>query len=513
MHLAYSRKKIMEASLQLMLFVFLPLLFIVLVARARSHLKSKTRNLPPSPKPEFLLLGHLYLLKDKPLLHRTLDALSKQLGPIFSLRFGSRLVVVVSSPSAAEECFTKNDIILANRPRLIIGKHIGYNNTTMVQSPYGDHWRNLRKLATLEIFSTTRLNMFLSIRQDEVNQLLRRLSKISRHEFAKVEMKSNLSELSFNVITRMIGGEKYFGEDVDNQAETMSAREVISKVISQGGASHAADFVPLLRWMDYDGYEKGLVALSKQRDKILEDIIDKHRGDQSRNSMVDHLLSLQKSEPDYYSDSIIKGLMTVMILAGTDTSAVTIEWAMSLLLNNPEVLRKARDEIDTILGHDHLVEELDISNLPYLQNIISETLRLFPAAPLLVPHEASADCIIGGYDVPRGTMLLVNAWSIHRDEKVWDDPTSFKPERFETGVSEAYKLMPFGMGRRSCPGAGLARRVVGLALASLIQCFEWERTSEKEIDLSEGRGLTMPKLKALEALCRSRDIINKVLVN
>lgn len=204
--------------------------------------------------------------------------------------------------------------------------------------------------------------------------------------------------------------------------------------------------------------------------------------------------------------------MQVMVLAGTDTSAVTIEWAMSLLLNNPDVLRKARDEIDTILGHDYLVEESDLSKLPFLQNIISETLRLFPAAPLLVPHESSADCIIGGYDVPQGTMVLVNAWSIHRDEKVWDDPTSFKPERFETGVSESYKLMPFGMGRRSCPGAGLAQRVVGLALASLIQCFEWERTSEKEIDLAEGRGLTMPKLKPLEAMCRSRDIINKVLV-
>ncbi|KAK1373676.1 hypothetical protein POM88_029869 [Heracleum sosnowskyi] len=108
--------------------------------------------------------------------------------------------------------------------------------------------------------------MFLSIRRDEVNQLLRRLSKNSRHEFAKVEMKSNLTELSFNIITRMIAGEKYFGEDVDNQAETTYAREVIMKVLSQRGASHAADFVPLLRWIDYDGYKKGVVALSKQRD-------------------------------------------------------------------------------------------------------------------------------------------------------------------------------------------------------------------------------------------------------
>ncbi|KAL8092263.1 hypothetical protein AgCh_034526 [Apium graveolens] len=388
-------------------------------------------------------------------------------------------MVVVSSPSAAEECFTKNDIILANRPYLIIGEHIGYNNTTMSLSPYGDHWRNLRKLATLEIFSTTRLNMFLPVRRDEVNQLLRKLSKNSTHEFSKVEIKSNLNELSLNIIMRMIGRDKHFGEDVDNKAETMHAREIILKVLSQGGVSHAADFVPLLRWIDYDGYEKEVMTLSKERDKILEDIIDKHRRDQSRNSMVDHLLSLQKSEPDYYSDTIIKGLMTLMILAGTDTSAVTIEWAMSLLLNNPDALKKARDEIDAVLGHDHLVEESDLSKLPYLENVISETFRLFPAAPL--------------------------------DEKVWDDPTSFKPERFEYKVSEAYKLMPFGMGRRSCPGAGLAQRVVGLTLASLKQCFEWERISEKKVDLAKGRGIIMSKLVPLEAMCRSRDIINKVL--
>ncbi|XP_063947487.1 cytochrome P450 81Q32-like isoform X1 [Daucus carota subsp. sativus] len=405
----------MEANLQLLLYASLPLLFIVLAAR--SHFKSKTYRLPPSPKPKFPLLGHLYLLKGKPLLHRTFHDLSKNLGPIFSLHFGSRLVVVVSSPSAAEECFTKNDIILANRPRLIMGKHMGYNYTTMVQSPYGDHWRNLRKLATLEIFSTNRLNTFLPIRRDEVNQLLRRLSKNSQNEFARVEIKSYLKELSFNIITRMIGGEKYFCEDVDNQAEIRYSREILLKVLSQGGVSHAADFVPLLRWIDYDGYEKGVEALSKKKDKILEDIIDKHRRGQSKNSMVDHLLSLQKSDPDYYSDTIIKGLMTdllmqVMILAGTDTSVVTIEWAMSLLLNNPYALRKARDEIDSVLGLDHLVDESDLSKLPYLENIISETFRLYPASPLLVPHESSADCKIEGYDVPRGTILLVNAWSI-----------------------------------------------------------------------------------------------------
>ncbi|XP_027081121.2 cytochrome P450 81Q32-like [Coffea arabica] len=120
-----------------------------------------------------------------------------------------------------------------------------------------------------------------------------------------------------------------------------------------------------------------------------------------------------------------------MLTARTDTSSMTIEWALSLLLNHPKMLEKARAKLDAQVGIDRLVDEHNLSNLPYLHNIISETLWLYPAAPMLVPHELSDDCKIGGYNIPRGTILLVNAWAIHRDPNVWDDPTSFKPERFE----------------------------------------------------------------------------------
>ncbi|KAL6277583.1 hypothetical protein ACE6H2_021184 [Prunus campanulata] len=201
----------------------------------------------------------------------------------------------------------------------------------------------------------------------------------------------------------------------------------------------------------------------------------------------------------------------VILLAGTDTSSVTLEWALSHLLNNPHVLRKARAELDAQLDQEHLVDEQNISKLPYLQSIISETLRLCPAAPMLLPHFAADDCTIGGFDVPRGTMVLVNAWAIHRDPQLWDDPEMFKPERFKSGEDLSHKLMPFGMGRRACPGAGLAQRVVGLTLGTLIQCFEWKRVSEEEIDMTEGKGLTMPKYVPLEAMCKTRSIVNELL--
>lgn len=202
--------------------------------------------------------------------------------------------------------------------------------------------------------------------------------------------------------------------------------------------------------------------------------------------------------------------MQSLILAGTDTSAVTLEWALSCLLNHPEELRKAREEIDSKIGLYRLVEESDISNLPCLQNIVSETLRLYPAGPLMVPHVASEDCKVGGYDMPRGTTLLVNLWAIHRDPQLWDDPETFKPERYEK-EGEAHKLMAFGLGRRACPGAGLAQRLVSLTLASLIQCFEWERIGEEEVDMTEAGGVTMHKARPLVAMCRSRTFVSKIL--
>ncbi|CBI33748.3 unnamed protein product, partial [Vitis vinifera] len=477
----------LHTSLSL-LFVFLLLAFGIFFPRRRRY-----GNLPPSP-PAVPIIGHLHLLKQP--VHRSLQLLSQKYGPIFSLRFGSQLAVIVSSPSAVEECFTKNDVVLANRPRFASGKYMG----------------------ALEIFSSNRLNMFLGIRRDEVKRLLLRLARDSREGFAKVELRPMLTELTFNIITRMVAGKRYYGEDVE-YTEAKRFREIISQLfVLVGASSNPADFLPILRWTGLGYHEKKLKNIMRETKAIMQGLIDEHRsgndkGSVDNNSMIDHLLSLQKTEPEYYTDDIIKGLVQVLILAGTDTSASTMEWAMTLLLNHPDVLEKAKAELDMHVGKDRLIEESDLPKLRYLQSIISETLRVFPVTPLLLPHMSSDDCQIGGFDIPRGTLLLVNAWALHRDPQVWVDPTSFKPERFENGERENYKLVPFGIGRRACPGSGLAQRVVGLALGSLIQCYDWKKISNTAIDTIEGKGLTMPKLQPLEAMCKAREIINEVHLN
>jgi isoflavone 2'-hydroxylase len=224
-------------------------------------------------------------------------------------------VVVVSSPSAVEECFTKNDIVLANRPPSLVGKIVGYNMTTVAAAPYGDHWRNLRRISALEIFSTTRLNMFMGIRRDEIKHLLCKLGRNSSQDFTKVELKSMFLELTFNIIMRMVAGKRYYGygEDVKDEEEARQFRAIIREIIANGGASNPQEFVPLMRWIDHGGLEKRLTRLAKRMDAFLQGLIDEKKGNEEGNTMIHHLLSLQKSQPEYYTDQIIKGLILVSL--------------------------------------------------------------------------------------------------------------------------------------------------------------------------------------------------------
>ncbi|XP_043714428.1 cytochrome P450 81Q32-like [Telopea speciosissima] len=491
--------------------LFLALFFIskLLILRGK--------NLPPSGPLCLPVIGHLYLFK-KPL-YRTLARISGSYGPIIILRFGSRRVLVVSSPSVAEECLTTNDIIFANRPRLLVGKYLGYDYTIIPWAPYGDHWRNLRRITTVEIFSSTRLQMFSNVRISEVHSLLRRLAADDTGEsFKTVDMKSMFFELTLNFMMMMIAGKRYYGNNVSDLEKAKRFREIVKESFVVGGVSNVGDFLPALRWVGlFKDLEKKLVNLQGKRTGFMQELIEEHRmvgthqtqskEEKKTKTMLDVLLSLQEAEPDYYTDEIIIGIILTLLSAGTDSASGTMEWTMTLLLNHPKVLKKAQAEIDSTIGQGRLINESDLTNLPYLFCIINETLRMYPSGPLLAPHESSEECIVGGYTIPRGTMLLVNVWAIQNDPKLWVEPREFRPERMEGvgGGSDGFKLMPFGSGRRGCPGEALGMRMVGLALGLLIQCFEWKRIGQEMVDTEEGTiGLSLSKGKPLEASCRPR---------
>lgn len=476
-------------------------------------------NLPPRGPNPLPVIGHLHLLSSP--IHQTLSRISATYGPVLLLRFGSRPVLLVSSPSAAEECFTKNDIIFANRPYLLAGKHLTYNYTILGTAPYGPLWRSLRRFATVEIFSSTRTAALSSLREGEVRALISQLFHSSSEAFQQVELKSKCFELTTNMIMQMIAGKRYYGESgTVGPEEGHRFQEIIEQVFYLSGASSPEDFLPVMRFLGVNKLKKRLVKLEKEIDELLQEMVEERRSsrqikkekEEEKKTILDVMLSLQETDAVYYTDQLIKGMMLVLITAGTDTAAGTMEWALSLLLNHPEKLRKVRAEIDTHVGNKRLITDADLPSLHYLHNVIKETLRLFPAGPLLLPHESSAECTIAGYDIPCGTMLLVNGYAIHRDPNLWEDATSFKPERFEGGgEAKGFKLIPFGSGRRSCPGELMATRLMGLALGSLIQCFEWKRVGEQEVDMTEGHGLTLPKAVPLEALYKPRSIMIDVL--
>ncbi|CAN1776221.1 Cytochrome P450 81Q32 [Linum perenne] len=475
-------------------------------------------RLPPSPAVPLPIIGHLHLLK-KPL-HRTLADLSANYGPVLFLRFGSRRVLHVSSPSMAEECFTTNDVVFANRPKLLAAKHLGYTYTTLVWSPYGQHWRNLRRVATIEMLSSTRIHMLQRIRVEEVRSLLQKLFNSGGELGAAVDMKSMFFDLTLNVLMRMITGKRYCGGSEDELEEAERFKEIVRETFELSGATNIGDFVPMMSWLGLNKtMVKKLDVLQLKRDQFMQMLIEERRStygekeeegvDDERKCLIQVLLSLQHKEPEYCTDDIIKGMIMVLLSAGTETSSNTVEWALSLLLKHPHTLKAAQLEIDTLVGTERLVEETDLGKLHYLQGIINETMRKYPALPLLVPHESSEECVVGGYKVPSGTILLVNSWAIHNDAKIWDDPDEFKPERFEEGGGRGLKFMAFGYGRRSCPGEGLGMRMVSLTLAALIQCFEWE--IDHEVDMSEETGFTMAKALPLKVKSRPRYAMLKLL--
>ncbi|KAJ9189122.1 hypothetical protein P3X46_000453 [Hevea brasiliensis] len=290
------------------LYIIVCTFFLISAMKLILQTRKQQKKLPPSP-PSLPIIGHLHLLK--PPINQTLHHLSQKYGPIISLRFGSRPVLVVSSPSAVEECFTKNDIIFANRPEFSIGRYVNYNSTTLVAASYGDNWRNLRRISTVEILSSNRLNQFRSIRRDEVSTLLHWLHKVSCQGFAKVELRSMFFDLTTNIIMRMAAGKRYYGEDVKESAveEGRKFREILQEFVECSELTHLEDLFPILKWVDYDGFVRKLVRLGQKVDCFMQGLIDEHKIDKDRNTMINHLLSMQESQPQYDTDEIIKGLI------------------------------------------------------------------------------------------------------------------------------------------------------------------------------------------------------------
>ncbi|KAK3025221.1 hypothetical protein RJ639_044569 [Escallonia herrerae] len=295
---------------------------------------------------------------------------------------------------------------------------------------------------------------------------------------------------------KMLAGKRY---SCDEHASGRT-RDALRKFFELAGTFTVSDAIPHLRWLDMGGYEKAMTKTAKEIDSFLRSWLEhkrKRASGQVKDEQKDFLdVMLSTIESAASKDD---GGFDVLLTGSSDTSTVTLTWALALLLNNNHVLKKARAELDIHVGRKRQVQESDLKNLVYLQAIIKETLRLHPPSVLLPARESMEDCVVGGYNIPKGTRLVVNLRKIHRDPSVWPDPSEFQPERFLTSHKDVdvrgqhFELIPFGSGRRICPGITLALQVVHFILASLIHGFEIKKLSDEPVDMTESFGLTNMK--------------------
>ncbi|KAL5984780.1 hypothetical protein ACLOJK_038616 [Asimina triloba] len=508
----------MDASLQFQAIAGV-IALIFLYSLVRTGAKGKSQN-PPEPPGAWPIIGHLLLMGGHESLVRKFGAMADKYGPAFQLRLGSRPALIISRWELAKECFTTNDKALAGRPRSEAGIIMGYNNAMLGFSPYDSYWRSLRKLTTLELLSTQRLDSLKHIRVKEVDLIMKDLYGLWEKNGrvpVKVEMSEKFGDITFNVIAMMVIGKRCFGSLGYDNGEAFKFRDSLQKWFDLFGVFVPSDVFPFLRWFDFKGYKKKMRELFKGLDLLLSKWVDEHRARKQRGGsddrdFLDVLISAVESSDisDYDPDTVIKATVLTVMLGGYDSSWITNTWALSLLLNHKEALRKAQEELDEHVGRDRNVEESDISKLVYIQAIIKETLRLYPPAPLSGPHESTEDCHVGGYHIRAGTKLLVNLWKMHRDPRVWSDPDKFWPERFLTKHAEVdakgkyFEYLPFGSGRRSCPGITMAFQILHLTFARLLHGFHLRSPADEPVDMTEGTGMTVAKETLLEVVLSPR---------
>lgn len=484
---------------------------VVLTNQLRRH----KLNLPPGPKP-WPIIGNFNLIGSLP--HRSLHELSKKYGPIMMLRFGSVPVLVGSSVDMAKLVLKTHDVIFSGRPKIAAGKYTTYNYSDITWSQYGPYWRQARKMCLMELFSAKRLESYEYIRVEELNTMLRGIFNTNGEP---IVLKDHLSTLSLNVISRMVLGKRYLDQSGDNAIITPDEfKLMLDELFLLNGVFNLGDWIPCIKYLDVQGYVKRMKILAKKFDRFMEHVLDEHNAARDNDKenwapkdMVDVLLQLA-DDPDLevkLERTGVKAFTQDLIAGGTESSSVTVEWAMSELVRRPEILKKATEELDQVIGKERWVEEKDIANLPYIRAIAKEAMRLHPVAPMLVPRLSREQVNISGYDVPKGSVVLVNTFTIQRDPKVYENPEEFWPDRFIGKNIDVkghdYELLPFGSGRRMCPGYSLGLKVIESSLANLVHGFTWklpDNIKPAELNMDEIFGLSNPKKIPLTACAQPR---------
>ncbi|KAF7074729.1 hypothetical protein CFC21_079558 [Triticum aestivum] len=478
--------------------------------------RGSSGKFPPSP-PSLPLVGHLHLMGG--VLHRSLLELHARYGSdggLLLLQLGRRRTLVVSTAAAAADLYKNHDLAFASRVHSAVVDKLTYGSISVSFAPYGDAWRRCKKMAVVHLLSQRRADSFAPVRAAEAAALVAGARRGAEAGEA-VELRELLYGYSNAVVTRAATGAAGATAEKIKQLLGNSAA-----VMSGLQAEDVLPDAPAKVVRRATGFEKRLDAEVEAWDKFLSEIVAEHLEEKPDNgageeNFLDVLLRLRGEGTAglELTDDRIKSIVKDMIAAGTETSSVTLEWAMVELVGNPRAMAKLQDEIARVTAGKPTIEEDDLSRIEYHKAVLKEVLRLHPPAPLLLPHESTTAAVVQGYEVPAKTALFINAWAIGRDPAAWgDEAEEFRPERFLGGGSTTgvdvrgndYQLLPFGAGRRICPAINFALPVLEMALASLVRHFDWELPAGTRLDKGEAPGMSTPPLTPLRLVPRCRTL-------
>ncbi|XP_038687741.1 flavonoid 3',5'-hydroxylase 1-like isoform X2 [Tripterygium wilfordii] len=503
--LNYEKGQISGAILAIPILIISVLLLIFLIKKPGT----KIAPLPPGPR-GFPIIGYLPFLGTH--LHHTFTKLAQIYGPIYKLKLGNKLYVVISSPSLAKEVVRDKDSIFANRDPPISVKVVAFGGNDVAWLPHGPDWIKMRKVFVREMLSNTSLDACYSLRKQEVEKSIKKV-----HDKAGECL--DFGELAFvtliNTMMKILWGGTLQGEEGTKLTEEF--RKAVAEYMVIICEPNVSDSFPVLARFDLQGVERRARKIGVCMEEIVNSIIKQHRssniavkedgaGNKKGRDFLQIVLELQERDDPATSITMnqAKGLLMDVVTGGTDTTSTMVEWAMAEIMMNPKIMKKVQQELDQVVGVNNSVEEFHLPKLHYLDAVVKETSRLHPALPMLVPRCPTSSATIGGFTIPRGTQVFLNIWAIQRDPEHWDNPLEFRPERFLNGEDckldfsgNNFKYLPFGSGRRVCAGIPLAEKTLMYLLASLLYSFDWKLPADEELELSDKFGLVVKKAKPL----------------
>ncbi|XP_022737737.1 geraniol 8-hydroxylase-like [Durio zibethinus] len=484
------------------------LFFLVLIQALRSitRRKGRTDKLPPGPA-IIPIFGNLFLLGEKP--HKSLAMLAKTHGDIMTLKLGQKTTIVVSSASMAKEILQKHDAAFSNRTIPDAVRALQHHEAGMPWMPVSTTWRLLKKICNFHIFASQRLDANQYLRRSKVEELLADV-----HESCRVGEAIDIGQAAFKTTLNFLSNTIFSINLADSSDTAQEFREIVQGIEEELGKPNFGDYFPIILAINLDlqGIRRRMTIhlgkLMSLFDKVIDERLELRKMNDyiSTNDFLDTLLHISEDNEEL-DRNLIKHLLLDLFTAGTQTTASTLEWAMAELLRCPKALLEARRELKQNIGQGNLVDESDAACLPYLQAVVKETLRLHPPVPFLLPRKAEADIEIHNFIVPKGAQVLVNAWAIGRDPNFWEEPDLFLPERFIGSEMDVrgrdFRLIPFGAGRRICPGLPLAKRMLPLMLGTLVHSFDWELedgVTPESLNMDDKFGLVLPKAQPLRAI-------------